>query len=81
VQSNGPTWNNKQNWCDNKASMQDWFGVGLNKDGNVVNLNLQQNGIALLYPSIHRLSALRGVNLQGNPLDARSIAEMVKSST
>ena len=78
MESKGVERKNKEKWCDNEAPVHEWFGVGVDA-GCVTSLDLPRNGITFIAPLLHRLTRLRTVNLQENPLDAKSIADMIKA--
>ena len=59
----GPFWRNSDNWLTD-APLQDWFGVGTNLEGRVVELKLIANNLEGHLPSeLGRLDELRQLRL------------------
>ena len=67
----GDNWTNSTNWKDDSRDIGDWFGVGVNRNGRVVSIELPSNGLAgTIPPELGRLADLRLLNLQFNSLTA-----------
>lgn len=65
----GDNWTNNTNWKDDSRDIGDWFGVGVNRNGRVVSIELPSNGLAgTIPPELGRLTDLRLLNLQFNGL-------------
>ena len=65
----GDNWTNSTNWKDDSRDIGDWFGVGVNRNGRVVSIELPSNGLAgTIPPELGRLAELRLLNLQFNGL-------------
>ena len=65
----GDNWTNSTNWKDDSRDIGDWFGVGVNRNGRVVSIELPSNGLAgTIPPELGRLTELRLLNLQFNGL-------------
>ena len=43
--TNGPNWTNDENWLT-YAPLGEWYGVGVDREGQVTSLNLRENGLA-----------------------------------
>lgn len=41
----GSSWTNQTGWCT-VAHLREWYGVGINDNGNVVELNLSSNNLS-----------------------------------
>ncbi|MEM8487267.1 MAG: FlgD immunoglobulin-like domain containing protein [Bacteroidota bacterium] len=66
--TNGPNWSRKNNWLSN-APLANWFGVETNDDGQVTELNLENNNLTGDFPvALGGLPALRRLNLRNNNL-------------
>ncbi len=64
----GGNWVNSANWLSDRP-LDEWHGVGLNRDGKVVSIGLTRNGLSgPVPPEIAQLAALRGLYLRGNNL-------------
>lgn len=65
----GDNWTNSTNWKDDSRDIGDWFGVGVNRNGRVISIELPSNGLAgTIPPELGRLTDLRLLNLQFNGL-------------
>jgi hypothetical protein len=72
----GTGWTNKTGWMTD-AELGDWYGVEVDEEGRVTNLELPANGLAGTLPSdIQQLSALRFLNLSDNELTGPIPAEL-----
>jgi hypothetical protein len=64
--TNGPQWNNKQNWCSTRP-LGEWRGVTVNKLGAVVKLALPSNNLQGSIPiNIYYLESLKEIDLRLN---------------
>jgi hypothetical protein len=45
----GPRWKNKDNWLSKKP-LQEWFGIGVNVDGDVIEISLTENKLNGSFP-------------------------------
>lgn len=62
----GGRWLNKRGWGAD-APLRDWFGVGINVEGYVVELNLRGNNLRGLFPdSLHALRRLEVLAVDDN---------------
>jgi Leucine-rich repeat (LRR) protein len=63
---NGNNWKENAGWTSS-SDYCSWFGVGCNAIGDVVKLNLENNGLTGTVPKlIFQFSSVRELNLQGN---------------
>ena len=64
--TSGSQWANDRNWLTDEP-LQHWYGVTIDREGEVVRLSLQFNGLRGSIPrDIGHLSSLRVLSLQGN---------------
>ena len=64
--TDGPNWNRNDNWMTN-APISEWYGVGVNRAGDVASLFLSYNGVrGTIPPAIGEFPGLRVLNLNGN---------------
>lgn len=64
--TDGPNWNRNDNWMTN-APISEWYGVGVNRAGDVASLFLSYNGVrGTIPPVIGEFPGLRVLNLNGN---------------
>ena len=64
--TDGPNWTRDDNWMTN-APISEWYGVGVNRAGDVASLFLGYNGVrGTIPPVIGELPGLRVLNLNGN---------------
>jgi hypothetical protein len=62
----GANWINKTNWCTD-ADVSSWYGVTVNGEGRVIELNINENNmIGTLPPEIGALTELFSLNLGWN---------------
>ena len=69
----GPSWKNSTNWCSG-APVGDWKGVMV-RDGHVVGLSLNRNGLRGELPDLSGLTSLKKLSLLG----CKSLEEKVPS--
>ena len=67
----GPGWSNNDNWLTD-APLDDWYGVGTDLQGRVVEVRLNANNLeGYLPPELGRLDELRILELRGAPWSLR----------
>lgn len=77
--TNGENWKNNENWCTD-APLDEWYGVDTNKDGDVIILNLQSNGLTGCLPQeLSTLAHLTFFSLSGNNLSGELPAELTST--
>ncbi|CAB1104847.1 unnamed protein product [Ectocarpus sp. CCAP 1310/34] len=66
--ANGPSWKTSTAWGD-VCPLGEWYGVTVDDDGRVSQLNTYKNGLSGAFPpELARLTALTKLNLGGNNL-------------
>jgi hypothetical protein len=63
----GSQWRNKQNW-NSTNEPRNFVLIDTNREGNVVILNLRNNGLSGVLPDLSNLTSLRELNLWNNKL-------------
>ncbi len=64
--TDGPNWARNDNWMTN-VPIAEWYGVNVNRSGQVTELNLGYNGLrGAIPPVVGDLPNLRELNLNGN---------------
>lgn len=67
-ETDGDSWIESTNW-DSSAPFEDWHGVEVDEDGNVISLRITSNGLSGTIPlELARLSELRTLDLERNSL-------------
>ncbi len=65
----GDNWTNNTNWKDDSTDIGEWFGVGVDRSGRVISLELSSNGLTgSIPPELGRLADLRLLHLGFNSL-------------
>jgi len=65
----GDNWTNNTNWKDDSRDIGEWFGVGVDRSGRVISLELSSNGLTgSIPPELGRLADLRLLHLAFNSL-------------
>ena len=66
--TDGPNWTNNTGWLTD-APLGDWFGVTTDSEGNVTEIELNENGLSgRLPPELGDLASLTGLDLEDNEL-------------
>ncbi|MDM8559212.1 PKD domain-containing protein [Candidatus Parabeggiatoa sp. HSG14] len=65
--TDGSQWRNKKNW-NTTNEPRNFALINTNKDGNVVSLNLRNNGLTGVLPDLSNLTSLKEINLWSNEL-------------
>ena len=69
VSAKGEEWTDRTNWMDEYASHCDWYGVKCDKDNQVIELNLRNNGLSgSLSSSIRHLTSMTKLDLSDNDI-------------
>ena len=64
--TNGPNWNDRTNW-NSDAPLSEWFGVMVDDEGNVTELNLANNNLSGALPAdLSELSELKRLDFSDN---------------
>ena len=64
--TNGPDWNDRTNW-NSDAPLDEWYGITLNEDGRITELNLASNNLSGALPAgLAGLSTLERLDFSGN---------------
>ena len=72
----GPEWKNSRNWLE-AVPLDDWFGVSADQAGNVVSLELGNNGLTgHIPPAVRALQSLQVLGLALNRLTGQIPAEL-----
>ncbi|MCE2422820.1 MAG: leucine-rich repeat domain-containing protein, partial [Gemmatimonadetes bacterium] len=72
----GENWNNNTNWLTDEP-LNDWYGVSADTSGNVVGLDLGDNGLTGSIPAeLGDLESLRKLHLYSNDLTGSIPAEL-----
>ena len=67
--TNGPAWENQENWLSPNASIGEWEGVTVDDNGRVTALNLSLNNLVGTLPSVlANLTYLQHLDLSANEL-------------
>ena len=73
---NGPDWTHSTNWLSD-AHVGEWYGVGTDAEGRVIELNLAENGLSgRLPPELAALTSLRELLLNDNRLSGHIPPEL-----
>ena len=76
----GPNWFGREGWLSD-APLEDWLGVEVDDDGNVIELELYRNNLAgTIPPELAGLSSLTRLQLASNRLSGPIPAELAELS-
>ena len=76
----GPNWYGRPGWLSD-APLEDWFGIEVDDDGNVIELELYRNNLAgFIPPELGGLASLTRLQLASNHLSGPIPAELAELS-